>query len=231
MVPAISSNMEMTFTPLLKPITSAWSTLWHWKPKTRYENLLHSWPVSSWRTCFITLIATGGLHEVPSSEPGIITPPLWQGGQCLQHGNFHSREGQDQIHAVQSSCCCSSQRYLTLVWVVTSSIFKLFLPIFVSSKGFLGKKKFVLNPADQGKNAPALKNVEVIASVPCRSMLTPSYYHSFAMTNNYFVFLEQPFKLDILKMATAYMRGVNWASCLKFCPEESVSHHWQNSDL
>lgn len=89
----------------------------------------------------------------------------------------------------------------------------------------------VLNPADQGKKAPALKNVEVIASVPCRSMLTPSYYHSFAMTDNYFVFLEQPFKLDILKMATAYMRGVNWASCLKFCPEESVSHHWQNSDF
>lgn len=126
MVPAISSNMETTFTPLLKPITSAWSTQWRWKPKTRYENLLHSWLVSSWRSCFITLIATGGLHEVPSSEPGIITPPLWQGGQCLQHGNFNSREGQDQIHAVQSSCCCSSQRYLTLVWVVTSFIFKLF---------------------------------------------------------------------------------------------------------
>lgn len=81
----------------------------------------------------------------------------------------------------------------------------------------------VLNPTDKGKNAPALKNVTVIASLPCSSMLTPSYYHSFAMTDNYFVFLEQPFKLDILKMATAYMRGVNWASCLKFCPEENVS--------
>lgn len=232
MVPAISSNMETTFMPLLKPITSAWSTLWRWKPKTRYEKLLHSWPVSSWRSCFITLIATGGLHEVPSSEPGIITPPLWQGGQCIQHGNFHSREGQNQIHVVQSSCCYSSQRYLTLVWVGISFIFKLlwqFLSVLIVSRK--KKKLLVLNPADQGKNAPALKNVEVIASVPCRSMLTPSYYHSFAMTDNYFVFLEQPFKLDILKMATAYMRGVNWASCLKFCPEESVSHHWQNSDL
>lgn len=136
MVPAISSNMEMTFTPPLKPITFAWSTLWRWKPKTRYKNLLHSWPVSSWRSRFITLIATGGLHEVPSSEPGIITPPLWPGGQCLQHGNFHSREGQDQIHAVQSSCCYSSQRYLSLVWVVTSFIFKLlwqFLSVLIVS--------------------------------------------------------------------------------------------------
>lgn len=135
MVPAISSNMEMTFTPLLKPITSASSTLWRWKPKTRYKNQPHSWPLSSWRPCFITLIATGGLHEIPSSEPGIITPPLWQGGQCLQHGNFHSREGQDQIHVVQSSCCCSSQRYLTLVWLVTS-----ILAIFVNSNCFSKKK-------------------------------------------------------------------------------------------
>ncbi|XP_039983181.1 beta,beta-carotene 15,15'-dioxygenase isoform X2 [Xiphias gladius] len=35
----------------------------------------------------------------------------------------------------------------------------------------------------------------------------------------------EPFKLDILKMATAYMRGVNWASCLKFCPEENTLIH------
>lgn len=72
------------------------------------------------------------------------------------------------------------------------------------------------------KWAPALKSSEVVCTVPCRSLLTPSYYHSFGMTDNYFIFIEQPFKLDILKMATAYMRGVNWASCLKFCPDESV---------
>ncbi|XP_044195813.1 beta,beta-carotene 15,15'-dioxygenase [Thunnus albacares] len=78
---------------------------------------------------------------------------------------------------------------------------------------------------DKGKDVPALKNVEVICTVPCRSLLTPSYYHSFGMTENYFIFIEQPFKLDILKMATAYMRGVNWASCLKFSPEENTLIH------
>lgn len=78
---------------------------------------------------------------------------------------------------------------------------------------------------DKDKNVPALKNVEVICTVPCRSLLTPSYYHSFGITDNYFIFIEQPLKLDILKMATAYMRGVNWASCLKFCPEENTLIH------
>lgn len=76
--------------------------------------------------------------------------------------------------------------------------------------------------SDSAKNVPALKKAEVICSVPCRTLLTPSYYHSFGMTDNYFIFIEQPFKLDIVKMATAYMRGVNWASCLKFSPEENV---------
>uniref|UniRef100_A0A3Q4GSY5 Beta-carotene oxygenase 1 n=1 Tax=Neolamprologus brichardi TaxID=32507 RepID=A0A3Q4GSY5_NEOBR len=92
-----------------------------------------------------------------------------------------------------------------------------------------GKTKYVLFkvPAvsDKGKKGPALKNVEVICSVPCRSLLMPSYYHSFGMTDNYIIFVEMPFKLDILKMATAYMRGVSWASCLKFCPEENTLIH------
>ncbi|XP_051266943.1 beta,beta-carotene 15,15'-dioxygenase [Dicentrarchus labrax] len=94
-----------------------------------------------------------------------------------------------------------------------------------------GKTKYMLfkvpavSEKDKDKNVPALKNVEVVCTVPCRSLLTPSYYHSFGMTENYFILIEQPFKLDILKMATAYMRGVNWASCLKFCPEEKTLIH------
>ncbi|KAM7370044.1 hypothetical protein PAMP_011330 [Pampus punctatissimus] len=94
-----------------------------------------------------------------------------------------------------------------------------------------GKTKYMLfkvpaaSEKDKGKDVPALKNVEVICTVPCRSLLTPSYFHSFGMTDNYFIFIEQPIKLDILKMATAYMRGVNWASCLKFCPEENTLIH------
>lgn len=67
---------------------------------------------------------------------------------------------------------------------------------------------------------PALTNVEVLCTVPCRSLLTPSYYHSFGMSENYFIFIEQPLKLDILKMATAYLRGVSWSTCLKFQPED-----------
>ncbi|KAL1007236.1 hypothetical protein UPYG_G00083820 [Umbra pygmaea] len=92
-----------------------------------------------------------------------------------------------------------------------------------------GKTKYTFFkvPATSARStaSPALKNLEVVCTLPCRSLLSPSYFHSFGMTDNYFIFIEQPFKLDILKMATAYMRGVNWASCLKFFPEENTLIH------
>ncbi|XP_020781388.2 beta,beta-carotene 15,15'-dioxygenase isoform X1 [Boleophthalmus pectinirostris] len=88
-----------------------------------------------------------------------------------------------------------------------------------------GKTKYVVFKVPPHPDKGALKKAEVVCTVPCRSLLTPSYYHSFGMTDNYFIFIEQPFKLDILKMATAYMRGVNWASCLKFFPDENTLIH------
>lgn len=72
---------------------------------------------------FLALIPTGGLHEVPGGEPGLVPPPLRQGGQRVQLRNFHSREGQDQIRAVQGSRRCS-KRYLIpclgLLWLISS---------------------------------------------------------------------------------------------------------------
>lgn len=94
-----------------------------------------------------------------------------------------------------------------------------------------GKTKYTIfkvpasSEKDEAKGVPALKSLEVMSTIPCRSLLNPSYYHSFGMTDNYFIFIEQPLKLDILKMATAYMRGINWASCLKFSPEDNTLIH------
>lgn len=77
-------------------------------------------------------------------------------------------------------------------------------------------------PGTKKKGKNPLKHMEVFCSIPSRSLLSPSYYHSFGVTENYVIFLEQPFKLDILKMATAYMRGVSWASCMSFHREDKV---------
>lgn len=84
-----------------------------------------------------------------------------------------------------------------------------------------------LNPQppvlDKGHKKPALRKAQQICSIPFRSTMFPSYFHSFGMTENYIVFVEQPFKLDIIKLATAYFRGVTWGSCLKYDKDDAVS--------
>nr|XP_036849654.1 beta,beta-carotene 15,15'-dioxygenase [Manis javanica] len=80
-------------------------------------------------------------------------------------------------------------------------------------------------PATVPEGRSPLKHTEVFCSIASRSLLSPSYYHSFGITENYIVFLEQPFKLDVLKMLTAYFRGVNWASCMNFHREDKTYIH------
>nr|XP_006122733.1 beta,beta-carotene 15,15'-dioxygenase isoform X1 [Pelodiscus sinensis] len=93
-----------------------------------------------------------------------------------------------------------------------------------------GKTKYVVfkipsSVPEKEKKKSCLKHLEVVCSIPSHSLLHPSYYHSFGITENYIIFIEQPFKLDILKLATAYFRGVNWASCLSFHKEEKTWIH------
>ncbi|XP_053710037.1 beta,beta-carotene 15,15'-dioxygenase isoform X4 [Synchiropus splendidus] len=83
----------------------------------------------------------------------------------------------------------------------------------------LGPPKYLIfkipaDPSDANKSA--LKDVQHVSSFPFRSRRFPSYFHSFGMTENYIVFVEQPFKLDVLKLATAYFRDTHWGACLKF---------------
>ncbi|XP_007452601.1 PREDICTED: beta,beta-carotene 15,15'-monooxygenase [Lipotes vexillifer] len=94
-----------------------------------------------------------------------------------------------------------------------------------------GKTKYVIFkiPATVSgggkKGLSPLKRMEVFCSIASRSLLSPSYYYSFGVTESYIVFLEQPFKMDILKMATAYLRGMSWASCLAFHREDKTYIH------
>ncbi|XP_029463996.1 beta,beta-carotene 15,15'-dioxygenase-like [Rhinatrema bivittatum] len=93
-----------------------------------------------------------------------------------------------------------------------------------------GRTKYMIfqipsSPPEKKRRNSCLKHAEVLCAIPSFGLINPSYYHSFGMTENYIIFVEQPFKLDILKLATAYFRGVNWASCLSFHKEEKTWIH------
>ncbi|XP_072254224.1 beta,beta-carotene 15,15'-dioxygenase-like [Pyxicephalus adspersus] len=97
-----------------------------------------------------------------------------------------------------------------------------------TSIGDKGKTKYLMFKvpplAADHKKSP-LKNTEVLCSIPAHHLLSPSYYHSFGITENYIIFIEQPLKLDILKLSTAYFRGVNWASCISFNKDDKTWFH------
>uniref|UniRef100_A0AAY4CS67 Uncharacterized protein n=1 Tax=Denticeps clupeoides TaxID=299321 RepID=A0AAY4CS67_9TELE len=66
-------------------------------------------------------------------------------------------------------------------------------------------------PPEKSSTADTLEGASVVCSIPSADKAKPSYYHSFAMTENYIVFIEQPIKMDLLKILTGKMRrkGIN----------------------
>jgi carotenoid cleavage dioxygenase-like enzyme len=61
-------------------------------------------------------------------------------------------------------------------------------------------------PPDPGVMADPMSKASVLCSIPAADKF-PSYYHSFGMTDNYIVFLEQPLILNLLKMRFAKVFG------------------------
>lgn len=49
-----------------------------------------------------------------------------------------------------------------------------------------------------------------------------SYYHSYAMTQNYIVFVEQPMLVNGFKLATCTPKGLPMHDCFEWHPEEKV---------
>lgn len=56
----------------------------------------------------------------------------------------------------------------------------------------------------------------VIGSIPCRWKLNPGYMHTFGVTENYFVIVEQPMSVSLPEILKATVTKTKISSCLKF---------------
>lgn len=81
----------------------------------------------------------------------------------------------------------------------------------------------------------SVEQVKVVARIPCQWKLRPSYYHSFGITENYFVFVEQPFVLNLKKFLLNAILDKSLLSSLEWCSNEKVrdvsvntAHHCHN---
>lgn len=67
-----------------------------------------------------------------------------------------------------------------------------------------------------------LANSEAVCSLDSSWRVSPSYHHSFAMSENYAIFVEMPLKIDIPKMAVAHMRHMCYNECIERLPNTQV---------
>ena len=58
-----------------------------------------------------------------------------------------------------------------------------------------------------GDKESQVEKAELITTISPESKWKPSYYHSFGMTQNYYIFLESPLQMNLLKLLTSHIRN------------------------
>ncbi|KAM8742181.1 carotenoid-cleaving dioxygenase, mitochondrial-like [Acanthopagrus schlegelii] len=66
---------------------------------------------------------------------------------------------------------------------------------------------FIRVPPEKKDATDTLQGAKILCSIVPANKSHPSYYHSFGMSENYMVFIEQPIKMDLLKIVTCKLRG------------------------
>ncbi|MPC43089.1 Beta,beta-carotene 15,15'-dioxygenase [Portunus trituberculatus] len=65
-------------------------------------------------------------------------------------------------------------------------------------------------------------NAKTLSTISSSWKACYGYYHSFAMSENYVVFLEQPLLVSTLKLATAQLKSRSLNDCFEWHPQEKV---------
>lgn len=85
-------------------------------------------------------------------------------------------------------------------------------------------------PTQKDGSDPHLKS-KVVVQLPSNERFKPSYVHSFGMTENHFIFVETPVKINLLKFLTAWsLRGTNYMDCFEVNEELGTWIHLASRD-
>lgn len=68
----------------------------------------------------------------------------------------------------------------------------------------------------------------IIASIPSRWLLNPSYMHTFGITENYFIIVEQPLSVSLTTVVSCKMKQQPMHAALKWYENENVSETFKN---
>ncbi|XP_067348019.1 carotenoid-cleaving dioxygenase, mitochondrial isoform X2 [Channa argus] len=80
-------------------------------------------------------------------------------------------------------------------------------------------------PPEKTDPKDTLQGAVILCSIVPANKSHPSYYHSFAMSENYVVFIEQPIKMDLLKIVTCKLRGKALCEGIYWDPKQETVFH------
>ncbi|XP_008688286.1 succinate dehydrogenase [ubiquinone] cytochrome b small subunit, mitochondrial isoform X1 [Ursus maritimus] len=80
-------------------------------------------------------------------------------------------------------------------------------------------------PPEKVDLGETIHGAQVICSIVSAERMKPSYYHSFGMTRNYIIFIEQPLKMNLWKIVTSRIRGKAFSDGISWEPQYNTRFH------
>uniref|UniRef100_A0A8C2W0V2 Carotenoid-cleaving dioxygenase, mitochondrial n=3 Tax=Chinchilla lanigera TaxID=34839 RepID=A0A8C2W0V2_CHILA len=80
-------------------------------------------------------------------------------------------------------------------------------------------------PPEKVDPGETIHGAQVICSIASAEKMKPSYYHSFGMTRNYIIFIEQPLKMNLWKIVTSKIRGRALSDGISWEPQYNTRFH------
>ncbi|EYC06244.1 hypothetical protein Y032_0077g1103 [Ancylostoma ceylanicum] len=78
-------------------------------------------------------------------------------------------------------------------------------------------------PVAGAKSSHSFEGTEVLGVVPATDPRAPCYFHSFGLTQNYFVLFESPQRTNVMKLCFRKFRGISFNDCM-YWDEKAITN-------
>ena len=85
--------------------------------------------------------------------------------------------------------------------------------------------RIIIDDSGEEKELSMFDQATIVASVPSRWMLNPSYMHTFGITENYFVIIEQPLAVSLTTIISCKVKQEPMRAALKWHENENTLIH------
>ncbi|XP_043785950.1 carotenoid isomerooxygenase isoform X2 [Apis laboriosa] len=85
--------------------------------------------------------------------------------------------------------------------------------------------QIIIDDSGEEKELSMFDQATIIASVPSRWLLNPSYMHTFGITENYFIIVEQPLSVSLTTIVSCKMKQQPMCAALKWYENENTLIH------